>query len=107
MDTTILFDPSNNTCKAGPQLPDGRRGHVGVLLDDGRVLLAGGLAGAVNGVPSDTAALFAASNNTVAAVSGVMSSTRSQVFAIKLLDGRVWVAGGYNNAYLSSTNFFK
>lgn len=40
--TTELFDPATDRFTAGPAMRQGRSGHTATLLDDGRVLLAGG-----------------------------------------------------------------
>jgi hypothetical protein len=77
-----------------------RAAHTATSLEDGRVLLAGGLDGA-----GGTAEIFDPVAN-VFARTGSPGVARAGHTATLLNDGRVLVAGGLNGDYLSSTEFF-
>ena len=77
----------SDVAHAGP-----RYGHVAVRLDDGRVLVAGGMDDTGEGLLA-TADLFDPSTGTVPAPD--MSAPRYQPAAAVLGDGSVLVTGGY------------
>ncbi len=67
---------------------EARTGHTGTLLDNGRVLVAGGID--AKGRPLASAELFGPATGTWT-VTGTMSAARSEQRAIPLRDGRVLV----------------
>jgi len=90
-----LFDPATNTFTAGPQMASYRAGgHAAVALNDGTVLVLGGLDGSSNNYLA-TAELYNPATNTFTNV-GSMQSARSLAAAVRMADGRVFVSGGVN-----------
>jgi hypothetical protein len=90
-----LYDPATGTFSATADMTTERAGHSAVLLNDGRVLIAGG--GSFNGanVFISNAELYdpltATFNRT-----GSMATGRAGVSAALLPDGRILLAGGHN-----------
>jgi len=71
----------------------------GVLLNDGRVLVAGGWYSTSNSDPShDTAEIYDPATNRWAAT-GSLTSGRAEYSLVRLPDGRVLAAGGVDPAY--------
>jgi len=91
-DTTELFDPLSRTFAAGPTMAVERTAHTATRLDDGRVLLVGGIDSA--GVANTTCELYDRATDTLT-VTGSLSSPRSGHTATLLDDGRVLVTGGF------------
>lgn len=106
----FVFNPSLDTVTTVAALPQPRTFHSATLLNNGKVLVAGGISSfATFPFPAiNTTVLF--DPNTQAFTSGPnMGGARSHHCAIRLLDGRVWMAGGfsrYTNAMLDSTEFY-
>lgn len=92
-----LYDRSSDTWMRTGNLTAARAAHVAVRLEDGRVLVAGGL---TNGPPPPAPPLVLASAELYDPASGTWRPTGSMAFpredaSITLLtDGRVLVAGG-------------
>jgi N-acetylneuraminic acid mutarotase len=83
-----IFDPQTNSWTEATPLAAVRAGHAAVLLDDGRVLVAGG-------APDDSDALLYDPLANTWTATGPMVWRRTQIQGgVKLLDGRVLVAGG-------------
>jgi len=76
-----------------------RRGHIAVLLDDGRLLVAGGWS--YTGFPTDFGELFDPTTETWTKTSP-MTHSRLDPKAVALPDGRVLVAGGYSDCGCST-----
>jgi N-acetylneuraminic acid mutarotase len=96
--STELYDPSTNTWSAGPNLSVARSDLTATLLDDGRVLLAGGDASAAGtGSPQAVVDLINAQGQ--ADTRGVsMGAAREDQTATLMEDGRVLVVGGTSGA---------
>lgn len=106
---TQLYLPVARTFQAAGSLKDPRADHTATLLSDGRVLVAGGQTSGGKGLSS--CELFDPSKSGAAAwsVGPSLFAQRINHAAVRLGDGRVLVAGGYNNAsqHLSSLAFFQ
>lgn len=87
-----LFDDQKLTfAPTAGSMTSARSTHTATLLDDGRVLLAGGYAVAPTALA--TAEIYDPATGTTTAVAS-MSVGRTQHTATQLADGRVFVAGG-------------
>jgi hypothetical protein len=94
--TTELFDPTNNSFTAGPTLVEKKAFATATLLNNGQVLVAGGL-GVIPFVNlpfvSNTAYLYN-TNNTFGFLPKLFTDGRMFHDATKLADGRVLLTGG-------------
>jgi hypothetical protein len=96
-----LYDPASDTwVSASNLMVSGRSGHTATLLDDGRVLLFGGISGVLTsdfGLPlpgnTNTADVFDPTSDAFSAA-GQVPVARSFHAASKLGDGRVLITGG-------------
>jgi hypothetical protein len=77
--------------------------HTSTLLDDGRILVVGGLSAANQA--TDTSDFYNVSNNSFSAGSKI-SVSRYAHTATKLSNGKVLIAGGRNTASLSGAELF-
>ena len=94
-DTTELFDPSVIEFRPGPGLVERRDFVDAVRLDDGRVLVVGGLDYVGNGASfSVTAEIYDASRGSFRLTLGSPEDRRAGHRLTLLLDGRVLVTGG-------------
>jgi hypothetical protein len=94
---------SADTWTAVGSLTDARWGHTATVLDDGRVLIAGG-ENALGPVSSVEILDPATGEFTIA---GTLASARTGAAAARLADGRVLVAGGFDGTnVLSSIDVF-
>jgi Putative Ig domain/Galactose oxidase, central domain len=106
-----IFDPNTGTFAATGNMTAARESHTATLLNDGRVLVAGGCDGAVgNTAPAATAysssELFDPSTGHFTAA-GMMTTTRVFQTANLLTSGAVLVAGGLsNNGTKASADLF-
>lgn len=104
LETAEVFDPASGTfSNVGPML-DKRVGHSATLLGNGRVLIAGGSippetilteppTGPLHEVTLAAAELFDPATNRFTRT-GPMTAARTGQAAVRLLDGRVLLAGG-------------
>ena len=93
-----LYDPVTGTfALTAGNMVSSRRGHLEILLPDGRVLIAGGIGGVGNTVLK-TAELYDPTTNTFAATAGNMLAARNRAFPIGLPNGKVLVLGGDDGA---------
>ena len=106
-----IFDPSTGTFAATGSLSVARESHTATLLNDGRVLVAGGSDGALNNptpaaIVYATAELFDPTKGTFTAA-GMMASGRDFFTATLLGSGKVLAAGGANTvAFLATADLF-
>jgi hypothetical protein len=112
LDSADLFDPQTNTFAPTGPMQVARRDPSLVLLDDGRVLVTGGGSGVSISTTMglDSAEIYDPKTGTFRLLSSKMSSLRIFHHAIKLMDGRVLVAGGskgpgFNNALKTADVF--
>jgi hypothetical protein len=103
--TAEIFDPASNTFSTlSAHMVNDRVGLAAALLDDGRVLLAGGKSGKVQGpfgganlfwlAPLDTAEVFDPESSSFRAV-GRMQKPHYLGVATKLNNGMVLITGGW------------
>lgn len=84
-----LYDPKTGTFAATGSMAVGRARHTATLLQDGRVLIAGG----ANSLAVAESEIYDPATGTFTAT-GSMTYTRERASATLLPDGRVLVAGG-------------
>jgi hypothetical protein len=99
---TGTFSPANpatGNFSSGDSMTAAAEDQTATLLQDGRVLLAGGLGADVNGDQSilQTADTYDPKTGKFSAA-GSMSSPRSEHTATLLFDGRVLITGGSNDS---------
>lgn len=99
-----IFDPNTNSWSTGPEMPKGRVGHQASLLNDGRVLITGGLeVGSVFGIPtpelSNDCRIYDPVTNTLSAAAP-FSGQRALHTQVVLPDGRVLMNGGFDGNLL-------
>jgi hypothetical protein len=100
-----LFDPSLEKWTATGALNVGRGGHISEQLDDGRVLVAGGISYADPATPCfDSAELYDPASGSWS-LTTPMGKRRTGATSVKLADGRVMVLGGYEEE--SAPIFFR
>ena len=100
LDTAEVYDPVAQTFTAlTATMTSARFFHAASLLDDGRVLLTGGLAGeSIASVYTlDSAEVFDPVAETFVAVTAAMTSRRAAHTATLLPGGTVLVTGGFND----------
>jgi WD40 repeat protein len=104
-----LYDPATGTFSPTGSMSTYRAWDTATLLLDGRVLVAGGRGGSTGGDYSLTSAeLYDPATGTFSPT-GSMASDHADGTATLLPDGRVLIAGGYNNTaeiYDSETGKF-
>lgn len=84
-----LFDPNAETWSMTDSLTNGRSGHTATLLNDGKLLIAGGQ----NGGEINSCEIFDPVTNKWSSA-GSLLHARSFHSAVLLSDGRVFVSGG-------------
>ena len=90
-----IYDPASGTFSFTGSMTSPRYGHSATLLADGDVLIVGGSASNVTGMPLATVELYNPAGETFSAV-GNMNTAHANHSAILLADGEVLIAGGSN-----------
>ena len=89
-----IYDEATNTWTFNGSMNVGRGEFANVVLNDGRVLVMGGITElSENGQPIASAEIYDPVTGTWT-LTGSMSTAREDHTAVRLLDGRVLVAGG-------------
>lgn len=101
--TAELFDPVNNTFTAVPSTIPARHFHSATLLQNGKVLIAGGLSGPTDPATALTDAQIYDPTANAFTVTGSLGTARFYHTATLLHDGRVLVAGGYAKTGVTAT----
>ena len=104
----VVTDPPRERASTGvltriATMGSKRAAHTATLLDNGRVLIAGGFVGDGDGLSS--AELFDPERGAFTSAPA-MKATRSGHTATLLPDGKVLIAGGYNGNYLATTEIY-
>jgi hypothetical protein len=95
--TTELFDPVAGTFSAGPAMPEPKVFHTATLMNNGQVLVAGGLGIApIVNLPfvSNFAYTYSSGSNSFGLLPKLFTNGRLLHTATKLADGRVLLVGG-------------
>ena len=79
-----IFDPSSSSFSPGPSMGSARSGHTVTSFDGGNILIAGG--------GSDSAEIFNGTSFT--SIAAAMTASRTDASAIRMNDGRIFIAGG-------------
>lgn len=98
------FDPLTESFRVVGTLDTPRELHSATLLEDGRVLIAGG--GTPDGsTPFDSAEIFDPATGR-SEPTGAMNVARYNRVSVRLDDGRVLIAGGFGDGPLASIEIF-
>jgi len=100
--TAEIYDPTSNAFTASKSTITPRHFHTATLLPSGLVLIAGGVNSATNVNTLADAQLYDPATDTFTSV-GPMGTARYLHTATLLNDGRVLIAGGYNDAGVVET----
>lgn len=105
--TAEIFDPTTNSFTQTGSLNQGRGNTRAVLLNDGRVLIAGGLFHTTTYIALATCEIYDPVTGAFS-TTGSLISPRKDHEMVLLADGRVMVLGGTNSSHtpLSSTDIF-
>jgi len=105
-DSAEIFDPGTNTFTPTGSMNVPRNMFMAILLDDGRVLIAGGgdNSGGAGSMAYDTAEIYDPATGTFKLLESKMSVPRQYHNIVKLLDGTVLVVGGSRGPGLKNGN---
>jgi large repetitive protein len=98
-----LYDHKTGICTLTGSLNDARTGYATALLNNGKVLVAGGVDNTGN--RTTTAELYDPATG-VWTFTGSILYARSDATATRLTDGRVLVVGGQNNGYVLPSELY-
>jgi hypothetical protein len=93
--TVEIYDPNTGTFTLTGSMAIPRFNHTATLLQNGEVLVAGGISSSVTGTPLASAELFNPGTSSFVSV-GPMTTAHANHTATLLSDGRVLIAGGSN-----------
>lgn len=95
LNSSEIYDPASGLFAAGASITEGKAFHTCTLLNNGQVLVAGGLATAF-GLPfiSNTGYTYNPTNNTFSIFPKTFNGARFLHSATKLADGKVILTGG-------------
>jgi hypothetical protein len=93
--STELYDPATGLFTTGPAMLEGKALHTATTLDNGQVMIAGGL-GSFLGIPtvSNTAYFYNPATNAFGLLPKTFTGGRFLHNATRLADGRVILTGG-------------
>ena len=94
--TAELYDPQSGNFSLTGDMNDARVLHTATLLNDGRVLIAGGTDGSSGGGASTSSAELYDPSTSTFTPTGSLNTERAQHTATLLANGRVLIAGGWN-----------
>lgn len=113
--TTEIYDPVSNSWTAGPNMAEPKAGAVSVVLNNGTIMIAGGVTFiTIFGIPipdfSDQVSFYNPNNGNMTANN--MREKRALFGMTKLSDGRVLMAGGgggdiFNIGPIKKTEIYK
>lgn len=92
-----LYDPVTNSWSSAGNMSTSRCGHTATQLSDGRTLVAGGYYDISSPESTNNIDLYDPATNTWSAID-TMTEGRAEHTASLLSNGKVMVAGGYNNS---------
>lgn len=96
LNTTSVYNPSDGSVTAGPNMSSARKDHFSVKLSDGNVLVGGGMSNASTYL--STAQIYTPVSGAAGSFSNTtnnMVSQRALSKAVTLNDGRVLITGGH------------
>ena len=94
LDTAEIYEPATGAWTPADSMTLPRARHTATLLDDGAVLIAGGIGSGIDSTFRSSAKVYDPSTDSWAST-GKMEWKRSNHAAIRLSDGKVLVAGGW------------
>jgi hypothetical protein len=113
--TTEIYDPVSNSWSAGPNMAQPKAGAVSVVLNNGTIMIAGGVTfTTIFGIPipdfSNQVSFYNPNNGNMTA--NTMREKRALFGMAKLSDGRVLIAGGaggdiFNIGPIKKTEIYK
>lgn len=95
--TAESYDPLGGRFRITAPTVAPRVGHAAALLDDGRLLVAGGWVG---GQPAASAEIYDPSRGAFALLSSTLHEARGGPTATRLADGRILLAGGQSESHM-------
>ena len=104
LNSAELYDPQSGTFAATGSMAVARKGPTATLLNDGRILIAGGIeSGGGGGVATASTEIYDPAKGTFT-ISGSMLSARASHTATLLASGKVLILGGWNGHRADSSD---
>jgi deoxycytidylate deaminase len=102
VDSAEIYDPASGTFSRTTHLNQPREAHTATLLLSGKVLIAGGGRGGMPGgyIAYDTAEIYDPATSRFSTIRAHMKFDRVGAAAVRLVDGRVLIAGGKSGKIL-------